>query len=854
MGADPGRSGALVVDASALQSPATRLRGIGRYALGWCRALDAAAPGLIGRYLLDPDLPPLPGEAVGLVASGRVRYRDAPDAMPAGARAFHTFSLLDPAVSLAQCWPDVDGIPRDETAGDAPPPGLARSVTVFDCIPAGDPRRLLADPIDRRRYLARFSLVRAADRLQVLSQAVADDLQRHAGVAAGRVAVVGAAADERFAPPASRLAARLCAAAAVPELERPYVLYPSGSHPRKNNEALILAWARLPQRLLEEMQLVITGEMPAPLRRHYHLLAERLGLRGRVLVPGDVDDEAYLLLIQGADLVCFPSLAEGFGLPVAEALSCGTPVIASNRPPFEELLPPGRRFDPTSPAAIALGIGQVLLAGRAADDSPADTAPGPPPLNWSEVGRRSLEAFGVLLDELPRRRAVEPGGAAVQPGGAAPRRGRRRRLAVVSPFPPAASGVATYTYRLVEELRNEGSSHIDLYADGPTQHQHGPEGLSTEPASTLITLEALGGRYDHIIYTIGNSHHHLGALDLLRRRPGVVLCHDVRLGNLYIAEHGDLPQSYRSLPRAVRRLYGPTIPEDVGRGTVFTPEQQRRFGLLLAREVIELSERYLVSSSAARELALSDVAGRFEERVAILPFALEAPAVPDPPDAPDAGAGAPRSSDSGDSSEAARATLPEIAALGGAALVAHFGIVDPAKQPSLLVEAFSRLRRPPDEGAAPAPRLAFVGPIADSLAEQLRAEAEELGMADALLLSGVVPPALFRAFVERATVAVQLRSQFNGEASAAVGQCLACGVPTVVSDLGWMSELPDAAVVKVPAQVPAASLAATLGDLLADAARREELSQAAREVARRQGFDVTARALLEVLDELAPAR
>ncbi|HTW97713.1 MAG TPA: glycosyltransferase family 1 protein, partial [Acidimicrobiales bacterium] len=396
---DPGAAGSLAVELSALQSPTTRRRGIGRYALGWCRAVEEAAPGLIGRYVLDPGLPPLPGEAADLVASGKVRYRDASDALPAEVRVLHTFALLDLEVPLAQAWPD------------GPGEDLLRSVTVFDCIPALDPAVQLADPLQRRRYFARFQLCRAADQLEVLSASVRRDLERLLGVPAGRIVLAGCAPDRRFVPPGRRDQARDAAIAATPGLERPYVLAPSGSHPRKNNEALVRAWARLPERLLGSRQLVLTGSMPDEMQRHFHVLVDRLGIDGGLVLTGDVEDEHLVQLVQGAELACIPSLAEGFGLPIAEALACSTPVIASDLAPFDELLPDRARFDPTSVPAIT-----VALAGALAD-TPASAVAGAPagalagargdagerrpnssPLvSWSDVGRTASTALTRLL-------------------------------------------------------------------------------------------------------------------------------------------------------------------------------------------------------------------------------------------------------------------------------------------------------------------------------------------------------------------------------------------------------------------------------------------------------------------------
>ncbi|HTX00389.1 MAG TPA: glycosyltransferase, partial [Acidimicrobiales bacterium] len=320
-------------------------------------------------------------------------------------------------------------------------------------------------------------------------------------------------------------------------------------------------------------------------------------------------------------------------------------------------------------------------------------------------------------------------------------------------------------------------------------------------------------------------------------------CHDVWLGNLYLAEHGDLPSEYRSLPRAVRNIYGPLMTDEFGIGNIFSDEQRRRCGVLLVREVIEASEGFLVSSRAAADLARADIPGRYAERVGILPFALEAPpSASGPPAGARGGPGQP----GGPPARGGQAGI--LAELGAAPLVAHFGIVDPAKQPFLLIDAFARVRR-----EVPAARLAFVGPCAESLAEDLRSRAGEHELGDSFLLTGEVPAAVYRALVERATVAVQLRSRFNGEASAAAGQCLACGVATIVSDLGWMGELPDQAVVKVPGDVSPDVLGRHILDLLADPERRATLSGGARQLAARQGFDVAARALLEAIEELRGA-
>ena len=177
------------------------------------------------------------------------------------------------------------------------------------------------------------------------------------------------------------------------------------------------------------------------------------------------------------------------------------------------------------------------------------------------------------------------------------------------------------------------------------------------------------------------------------------------------------------------------------------------------------------------------------------------------------------------------------------------------KAPELLVDAFAALVRRSGRGAGTAALLAFVGPISADLASALNARATALGIGDLLALTGPLSPEKYRAWLVATTLAVQLRRSFNGEASAAVGECLASGVPTVATNLGWLRELPETAVELVPVTTSTGELATVIAHLLADPDRRTRLGAAGRAFAARQTFAATARVLLAALlaDRAAPA-
>ncbi len=132
------------------------------------------------------------------------------------------------------------------------------------------------------------------------------------------------------------------------KLDQPYLLSVSTIQPRKNYIRLIKAFSQLisnpqPQSpisnhpsLLSNLCLVISGGNGWMYQEVYETV-EQLGLRERVMFPGFVDDQDLPALYAMATLFVYPSLYEGFGLPVAEAMACGVPVICSNASSLPEV-------------------------------------------------------------------------------------------------------------------------------------------------------------------------------------------------------------------------------------------------------------------------------------------------------------------------------------------------------------------------------------------------------------------------------------------------------------------------------------------------------------------------------------
>lgn len=111
-------------------------------------------------------------------------------------------------------------------------------------------------------------------------------------------------------------------------LDQPYVLALGAIDPRKNTARVIEAFAQVRRRLAHPMLLAVVGLPPAGQTR-FSQLAGDLGVADYVRFAGFVPEEHLVALYSAAEVLAYPSLYEGFGLPVVEAMACGTPVITS---------------------------------------------------------------------------------------------------------------------------------------------------------------------------------------------------------------------------------------------------------------------------------------------------------------------------------------------------------------------------------------------------------------------------------------------------------------------------------------------------------------------------------------------
>jgi len=215
-----------------------------------------------------------------------------------------------------------------------------------------------------------------------------------------------------------------------------------------------------------------------------------------------------LHLYQATELLCFPSLIEGYGLPVAEAMACGAVAIVSDVDPLRDLVAPEARFDPSEPEAIRAAIERALSdetfrkVSREARLGDAH--------NLGGGADRTVAAYeAVLVAPSPARKAP-----AARP--------------YCRPLAIPAAGVGDRQLHL-SPCRGAGVHRRCRHRllRGRTRPIAGTEPRSGRPAHLRRPLVPADGSrhagYDQVVYVLGNSEFHAAALASLRRRRGIVL-------------------------------------------------------------------------------------------------------------------------------------------------------------------------------------------------------------------------------------------------------------------------------------------------------------------------------------------
>lgn len=302
--------------------------------------------------------------------------------------------------------------PLENFQGYLPPFSSRRgprlAALVYDLIPLRFPDQYLHHRGIAQSYRRALAALRHYDLLLTISESGRQDVIELLGVAPRRVTNIGAGCDDGFFCPHSSQtpdsgAVRWLSCQGIGER---FIYALTALDYRKNLSGLLAAFERLPARLLDSHQLVMTcaGSGPDDARQA-RLAIERSPAARRIVLTGPLDDVGLRTLYQRTAAFVFPSRYEGFGLPLLEAMRCGAPVVAGkNSSQIEVVGEAGLLADVDDAEDVTAKICKLLdspelsrhLRARAVEQSRRFT--------WPAVAARCLAALETAVDR-PRQAA-----------------------------------------------------------------------------------------------------------------------------------------------------------------------------------------------------------------------------------------------------------------------------------------------------------------------------------------------------------------------------------------------------------------------------------------------------------------
>jgi glycosyltransferase involved in cell wall biosynthesis len=686
--------------------------------------------------------------------------------------------------------------------------------TMYDVIPLvftdlyWPPGSLFHEELQRAAFV-----ISRSTRLIAISESARTDANLYLGVSREKIDLAYPYADPMFRVlPKESTAAIMRQIRQRLDIPATYILSLIHIHHSKNPETLLAAYGKLPASVRKRVPLVIVFFLRDSDRALMESWTEYYGVKEHVILTGLVSDEELVALYNAATMVVHPSRYEGFGLPVVEAMACGAPVITTTAASLPEVGGDAAILvDPDDVQGFADAMEALLNDPERRSDMARRGLEHVKLFNPEQLGRHTLESYyRTLRDAVSQTAPAKP------------------RMALWSTTPPLKCGIADYTIDLLPELSRKYDISVfvgDAYL--PTQ-----ELLFTYNIHHHTAFERQHQRepFDVILYQLGVSVMHDYMYDYLRKYPGIVVIHDVNfaLGFHYVYS---VRENIDAFKNHVLKAEGQRALADFEQVERMPVENRQRAleafyaRYLLLRWVINSSIAQIVHMSQARDLLKTHYP---EANAYVVDMGATSPWRGMPP---------------------LQTSIPRMN-LGfsqSSYIIGVFGSVASIKRIEHVIEAFKHV-----VDAKPDSTLLIVGEMADqAYAAHLQHVAARMGLAEQVVFVGRADRASFDAYMLTIDVLVNLRYPSRQQMSATLIRGIACGKPSIITDLPEWRYFPETFCWKVaPDENEVRVLSEYLVRLAQDPELCKKMSVASLEFFRTRATTAhSAREYMRIIDE-----
>jgi len=601
----------------------------------------------------------------------------------------------------------------------------------------------------RIEYIRRLSFIKEFDMIYAISETTKRDLMDLLEIPEEKIRVIYAGLDKNYLISQSSTEKVLDIKHKYRIKDR-FVMSTVGLDFRKNISGIFKAFTKIHY----DLSLVVVCKLMPEEERSLRDIWSNLELPpNKLILTNYVPVDDLITLYDAAEVFLFPSLYEGFGLPVLEAMSRGCPVITSNISSIPEVCENAAIYvDPYKPDEIAKAIELILNKNKLKTKLIVLGSKQSTKFAWSRVAFEVLEGFEAL--------SCKPLHCRKHP---------RYKLAYFTPLNPLRSGISDYSEDLLPRLGNFVDIDIFVDTDYLPDNKNIKQLFNIYPFNKFDEMNNVSP-YDLCVYQIGNSIYHNYMLDYLNKYPGISVLHDVTLCGLILpacSNKGVFDKN--KFLEYVFTSYGynrySKIKNDFVTNNSLDPYERYPHDLSLnfSKIILDRSILTLVHNSFAKDFLSSQ--SSFSKVWKInMGFHLD------------------------DYDDEFRKSIKLKFNLIDKVIISAFGRIIFTKRIHVLLYAISRLIK---DKKIYGIHLYLVGELYDNVKSQIETIINDENLGDFVTITGYVDEEEFNKYLKITDICVNLRYPSSGETSATLIKTLRYGIPVITTNYAQYKEYPD---------------------------------------------------------------
>jgi glycosyltransferase involved in cell wall biosynthesis len=694
--------------------------------------------------------------------------------------------------------------------------GCKLIATVYDLIPLIFKDIYLKDKATRSWYFKRIQFLKQMDNLLVISTSVKDDLIKHLGIEGDKIKVIYSGVSDDFKK------------VIVSEEEqnfirkkygisKDFIMYTGGVDYRKNIEKLIEAFSLMNKNLIDSHNLVIVCKMLDNEVQHYRRFTDKYGVTDKVIFTKYVPFDHLLKLYNMSKAFVFPSLYEGFGLPVIEAMKCGAPVITSKTSSLPEVAGEAAiLIDPMNAKSIAEGMSKLLLDKDLRNNLIRKGYEQSKKFTWEKVAKDTLDVYEEIEKEVKLNNRSNHSVSKLQ------NTNKKYKIAYFSPLNPERSGISDYSEDLLPYLKKY--LDIDIYTKSTNI-----DNVKIKESFKVYKYKDFEKninkvKYDVLVYQMGNSSFHEEIYELLQKYPGIAVLHDMNLKG-FINYLENVKKKENSLRDNLILEYG--------------MEGIEKYKYLRTKYVqdwdIEINR--IIGANSIGLIAHSNfVINKMKSKNILLPTAKINQAIPMYEEEVDY--------------EYINSLRKKYNLNIDDIVLSSFGIVAKIKRIDVILKALGSYIK--EKKVKNNIKLILAGDVSNEFKEEIETIIDEYNLKDNVILTGYIKMDEFIGLMYLSDICFNLRYPTNGETSASLLRLLSVGKPVFVTEIDAFAEIPDEICIKIyPRDDEVQQIHENLDKLINDRKIRDDIGKRAREyIKKHHSLENAAKAYYDFIDRV----